>query len=105
MSGRRASFPPAEIAAPRPLGALRFEIPVEGGKHVVVTLNDASRPQLMRALGSALHDSLTAPGVVCTPTKVRTHVDQLRRFLHFLDDASEAADSVEAIAPGVARSL
>jgi hypothetical protein len=101
MSGRRASFPPAEIAAPRPLGALRFEIPVEGGKHVVVTLNDASRPQLMRALGSALHDSLTAPGVVCTPTKVRTHVDQLRRFLHFLDDASEAADSVEAIAPAL----
>jgi hypothetical protein len=59
MSGRRASFPPAEIAAPRPLGALRFEIPVEGGKHVVVTLNDASRPQLMRALGSALLPRLT----------------------------------------------
>ncbi len=101
MSGRRASFPPVETAAPRPLGRLRFEIPVEGGKHVVVTLNDASPSRLARALGSALHDSLTAPGVVCTPTKVRTHVDQLRRFLHFLDDAGEAVDRVEAIEPAL----
>jgi hypothetical protein len=55
----------------------------------------------VHALGSALHDSLTAPGVVCTPTKVRTHVDQLRRFLHFLDDAGEAVDRVEAIDPAL----
>lgn len=99
MTGRRASFPPVETAAPRPLGAVRFEIPVEGGKHVVATLDDASRSRLVRALGSALRDSLTAPGVVCTPTKVRTHVDQLRRFLHFLDEAGEAVDRVEAIEP------
>ena len=101
MSGRRAHFPPAETAAPRPHGSLYFEIPVEGGKHVVVTLNDASRSRLVRALGLALHDSLTAPGVVCTPTKVRTHVDQLRRFLHFLDEAGEAVDRVEAIEPAL----
>ena len=101
MRGRRARFPPVEKAAPRPLGTLRFGIPVQGGKHVVVTLNDASRSRLVRALGSALHDSLTAPGVVCTPTKVRTHVDQLRRFLQFLDDAGESVDRVEAIKPAL----
>lgn len=101
MTGRRASFPPVETTTPRPLGTVRFEIPVEDGKHVVVTLNDASRCRLVRALGSALRDSLTAPGVVCTPTKVRTHVDQLRRFLYFLDDAGEAVDRVEAIEPAL----
>ena len=69
--------------------------------HVVVTLNDASRSRLVRALGLALHDSLTAPGVVCTPAKVRTHVDQLRRFLHFLDGAGEAVDRVESIEPAL----
>jgi hypothetical protein len=101
VTGRRASFAPVETAAPRPLGTVRFEIPVEDGKHVVVTLNDASRSRLVRALGAALRDSLTAPGVVCTPTKVRTHVDQLRRFLYFLDDADEAVDQVEAIEPAL----
>jgi hypothetical protein len=55
----------------------------------------------VRALGSALHDSLIAPGVVCTPAKVGTHVDQLRRFLHFLDDAGEAVDRVEAVEPAL----
>lgn len=101
MTGRRASFPPVETATPRPLGTARFEIPVEDGKHVVITLNDASRSRLVRALGSALCDSLTAPGVVCTPTKVRTHVDQLRRFLYFLENAGEAVDRVEAIEPAL----
>lgn len=101
MTGRRASFPPVEAATPRPLGTVRFEIPIEDGKHVVVTLNDASRSRLIRALGSALRDSLTAPGVVCTPAKVRTHVDQLRRFLCFLDDTGEAVDRVEAIEPAL----
>ena len=85
MSGKRASFPPAETAVARPLGALRFEIPVESGERVTVTLSDSSQPQLVRAFGAALRDSLMAPGVVCTPAKVRRHVDELRRFLHFLD--------------------
>jgi hypothetical protein len=99
VSGRRASFPPAETAMPRPLGALRFEIPVESGERVTVTLSDSSRPRLARAFGAALRDSLTAPGVVCTPAKVRTHVDELRRFLHFLDAAGEAVDTVAMIEP------
>lgn len=99
MSGRRARFPPAETAMARPLGALRFEIPVEGGEHVTITLSDASRPRLARAFGAALRDSLTAPGVVCTPAKVRRHVDELRRFLHFLDAAGEAVDTIAMIEP------
>lgn len=101
MRGRRASFPPAEIASPRPVGMLRFEIPVERGGNVAVTFDDAARPRLVRALGQALHDSLTAPGVVCTPTKVRTQIDQLRRFLKFLDDAGEAADRAGVIEPAL----
>ena len=64
------------------------------------TYDDAARPRLVRALGQALHDSLTAPGVVCTPTKVRTQIDQLRRFLKFLDDAGEAADRAGVIEEG-----
>lgn len=99
MSGRRASFPPAEIAPPRPLGALRFEVPVEGGGRVKVALYDHARPALVRPLAAALHDSLRAPGVVCTPTKVRTHVDQLRWFLEFLDATGEMVGTVAAIEP------
>jgi hypothetical protein len=83
----------------RPLGPLRFEIPVESGERVTVTLSDSSRPRLARAFGAALHDSLTAPGVVCTPAKVRRHVDELRRFLHFLDAVGEAVDTVAMIEP------
>lgn len=101
MSGRPASFPPAETAIARPLGALRFEIPVESGERITVALSDSSRPRLARVFGAALRDSLTAPGVVCTPTKVRVHVDQLRRFLHFLDAADEAVDTVAMIEPAL----
>ncbi|HWL19139.1 MAG TPA: hypothetical protein VNS33_05685 [Bradyrhizobium sp.] len=101
MSGRRASFPPPETAPPRPLGAVRFEVPVENGERISVVLDDRSRPRLVRAFAASLHDSLTAPGVVCTPTKIRTHVDQLRRFFHFLDAAGETIDTISAIEPGL----
>lgn len=101
MSGRQASFPPAETAVARPLGALRFEIPVEGGARVTVTLSDSLRPRLARAFGAALRDSLTAPGVVCTPVKVRRHVDELRRFLRFLDAAGEVVETVAEIEPAL----
>jgi hypothetical protein len=99
--GKRATFPAVETASPRPIGALRFKIPVEGGTSVTVTFDDANRPRLVRTLGRALYDHLTAPGIACTPTKVRTHVEQVRRFLHFLGDAGEAVDSVAAIEPAL----
>ncbi|MGV1954162.1 hypothetical protein ACQZ5G_11380 [Agrobacterium sp. 22-214-1] len=101
MKGRRATFPEPQTAPPRPFGALRFDIPVEDGGHVTVTLRDYSRPKLARAFGSALYDSLTAPGVVCTPAKVRSQTDQLRRFLTFIDSTGETADAIEAIEPGL----
>jgi hypothetical protein len=101
MSGRRASFPPPETAPPRPLGAVRFEVPVENGARISVVLDDRSRPRLVRAFAASLHDSLTAPGVVCTPTKIRTHVDQLRRFFHFLDAAGETVNAISAIEPAL----
>lgn len=101
MSGRRASFPPPETAPPRPLGSLRFEVPVEDGKCVNVAFDDWSRPRLVRAFTAALHDSITAPGVVCTPTKVRTHAEQLRRFFHFLDATNEPVDTIAALEPGL----
>jgi hypothetical protein len=101
MTGRRATFPEPQTAPPRPFAALRFEVPVEDGGHVTVTLPDYSRPQLARAFGAALRDSLTAPGVVCTPAKVRSQTDQLRRFLTFIDTTGEAVDRVESIEPGL----
>jgi len=101
MKGRRATFPEPKTAPPRPFGALRFDVPLEDGGHVTVTLSDYSRPKLARAFGKALHASLTAPGVVCTPTKVRTQTDQLRRFLTFIDSTGETVDAVEAIDPGL----
>lgn len=101
MSGRRANFPPPETAPARPLGLLRFDVPIENGESVTVVFDDGSRPRLVRAFTAALHDSLTAPGVVCTPTKVRTHVEQLRRFFHFLDATNEPIDTIAALGPGL----
>ncbi|MCR5857373.1 hypothetical protein [Mesorhizobium sp. J428] len=101
MRGRRATFPEPQTAPPRPFGALRFDVPVEDGGHVTVALPDYSRPRLVRAFGTALRDNLTAPGVVCTPTKVRTQAEQLRRFFMFIDNTEETVDAVSAIDPGL----
>ncbi len=99
MSGRRASFPPPASAPPRSPESLRFEVPVQNGKNANIAFDDRSRPQLVRAFTAALHDSLTAPGVVCTPTKVRTHAEQLRRFFQFLDATNESVDTIAALEP------
>lgn len=101
MKGRRATFPEPKTAPSRPFGALRFDVPLEDGGHVTVALADYSRPRLARAFGTALHASLTAPGIVCTPTKVRAQTEQFRRFLPFIDSTGEAIDAVEAIEPGL----
>lgn len=101
MRGRRATFPEPQTAQPRPFAALRFDVPLEDGSHVIVAFPDYSRPRLVRTFGAALRDSLTAPGVVCTRTKVRTQADQLRRFLVFIDNTGETVDSVGAIDAGL----